>query len=133
MSHIRGDITKVYEVLKKGYEQPIVQETKNYSFNTGALLPGTYTYDITAITSGKTGYVKKISITCDDLTSLNAVDLYRIDGTGPWNFFTSYFFINGEWFLGDTPIYDTTGWQVVLYNLAVGNVTFTVNIYWVES
>ncbi len=134
MTHIRGDITKVHEVLKKGYEQPIVQQTKGYSFNTGALAisPPPHTYALPVMGSGKVGYVKRISATCDDLTALHRIYLTRADATGNvWTFFSSFFFVGYEWELGDALIQNDATWTVTIDNGAVGT-TFAINIYWIE-
>ncbi len=132
MTHIRGDVTKVLEVLKKGYEEPIVQTTNGYSFNTGAIGAGANTYAITNITSGKTAYVKKVSVTCDDNTAIHTVQLRRYDPAGPYDFFVSYFYIGYEWDTGDSPVFDTTTWAVIITN-NVGGTAFTVNVYWIET
>jgi len=75
------------------------------------------------------GYLRKISVTCDNTTAIHRVRLIRAN----WVFFQSYFYVGYEWNLGDASIQDTDTWVVEIYNLAVGNVTFTVNVYWIES
>lgn len=134
MTHIRGDVTKVYEVLKKGYSEPIVQTTHQYVITTGAIAPGNHPYDVPSITTGKRGYVKTISVTCDDTTSLHEILARRISATGvTWAFFSSFFYLNYEWNTGDVIISDTDTLRIWLANNAAGNVSFTVNIYWMES
>lgn len=135
MTHIRGDITKVYEVLKKGYPQPIVQTAQNYTVTTGAIAPGVHTYNLPNITSGYRGYIKGISATCDDNTTLHEVWLTRTTPlTGEvWTFFVSYFFIGYEWITGDVIVPDYSTWTVSIDNTAVGNVSFTINVHWIES
>ena len=134
MTHIRGDITKVYEVLKKGYEQPIVQVAKNYTITTGAIAPGVTPYALPNITPGYIGYIKKISATCDNAINIHEVTLRRISATGDvWAFFDSYFFIGKEWNTGDVAIAAMDTWTVSIDNNAAGNVSFTVNVFWIES
>ena len=134
MTHIRGDITKVYEVLKKGYSQPIVQTTHGYTITTGAIAPGVHAYDLPAITSGYLGYIKIISVTCNNNTSLHEIIAQRINPDGyTWTFFLSYFYINGEWDTGDIVVGETNTLRIYIDNNAAGNVNFTVNVYWVES
>ena len=65
MSILHGNVTKVHEVLAKGYSEPIVQTTNNLSINTGAIGAGNHIYTLTNITAGKTGYPKKISVSSD--------------------------------------------------------------------
>lgn len=130
MTVIRGDVTKVYEVLAKGYEQPIVQTTHSYSINTGALGAGDHTYAITDITAGKTGYPKKISVSCNDGTAIHHI--YLIRDSDNWAFLLSFFFRGEEWTLGDVPMYPPpNGWHIIIGNAAAGT-TFTVNVYWIE-
>ena len=133
MTHIRGDITKVYEVLKKGYEQPIVQTVHQYTITTGAIAPGVHTYALPNITSGYVGYVKRISATCDNATNIHEVVLRRIIPTDVWVFLNSYFVIGKEWNTGDFIIEDYMTWTATIDNNAPGNVSFTVNVYWMES
>lgn len=135
MTHIRGEIEKIYEVLKKGYEEPITQTTRGYSINTGALAAATHTFALPNIPSGINGYVKKISCTCNDLTAIHNVYLTRISTpTGvTWTFFSSYFYVGDEWDTGDAWIGgDAHTWTVTIINNAAG-ATFTVNVYWIES
>lgn len=132
MTLLHGDVTKVYEVLKKGYEQPIVQTAESYTITTGAVVPGVHTYDLPVISSGKTGYIKRISATCNDSTSIHQVWINSING-GTWTFFNSYFVIGYEWLTGDVIISDTDTWTVSINNNAGGNVSFTINVYWMES
>ncbi len=134
MTILHGDVTKVFEVLKKGYEQPIVQVAKSYTITTGAVAPGVYVYALPVITSGYTGYVKRISATCDNATNIHEVWITRNPGIPQaFTFFDSYFFIGKEWVTGDVPIPDTSIWTVSIDNNAAGNVSFTINIYWIES
>ena len=133
MTHIRGDITKVYEVLKKGYPEPIVQTTHSYSLNTGAIAPGVHTFNVPGVTSGKIGFIKKISITCNDTTSLHEFGANRITAGTPWTFFASYFWLGDEWTTGDVIINETDTLQIVVDNNAAGNVTFAINVFWIES
>ncbi len=133
MTHIRGDITKVKEVLSKGYKQPIVQTTRGYTINTGAIGAITVTYALPNITSGKTAYVKKLSATCNDFTNTHYVNLTRIDVNGVANvFFESYFYEGYEWDIGDVAIADNETWTASITNIVAGT-TFTINIYWVEN
>jgi len=131
---IRGDVTKVYEVLKKGYPEPIVQTTHGYSLNTGAIAPGVYGFNVPGVTAGNIGYVKKISITCNDSTSLHEFGTNRISADGTiWTFFASFFWMGGEWTIGDVIIPNTATLRIVVDNNAAGNVTFAINVYWLES
>ncbi len=133
MTILHGDVTKVHEVLKKGYSEPIVQTTNGYTITTGPLAAATFTYDLPNISTGKTGYVNKISVTCDDNTALHTIYLTRISDVGTvWNFFTSYFYIGDEWDTGNVAIGDTASWTVTIINLAAGT-NFTINVYWMES
>jgi len=133
MTVIRGSIDKVKEVLKKGYEEPIVQTTRGYSLNTGALGAGIHTYALPAIALGTLGYVKRFSISTNDGTAVHTVQLRRttIDGN-VWDFHVSYFYRNYEWELGDIPIYPVGTWSVIITNNAAGAI-FAVNVYWIES
>ncbi len=82
--------------------------------------------------SGKVGYVKRISATCDDATALHNVYLTRFDATGDvWVFFSSFFFIGYEWETGDALISEGDTWTITIINSAVGT-TFAINIYWIE-
>ena len=137
MTILHGDVTKVFEVLKKGYEQPIVQLAKSYTITTGAIAPGVYVYALPNITSGYMGFIKMISATCDNATNIHEVWLTR---TAPlrvpvevWSFFDSYFVIGKEWNTGDVRITNENTWTVSIDNNAAGNVSFTINVYWVES
>ena len=134
MTHIRGDILKVYEVLKKGYPEPIVQTTHGYSLNTGAIAPGVHNYDVTSVGTGNIGFIKKISITCNNAAALHEWGATRIsvDGT-EWTFIMSFFFIGDEWSTGDVIVGDTQTLRITIINTAAGNVTFAINVYWIES
>jgi len=130
MSVLHGEITKVHEVLAKGYEEPIVQTTHAYSINTGAIGAGNHIYALTNITAGKTGYPKKISVSCNDSTAIHHVYLSRLPGNVA--FFTSWFYRGDEWTLGDVGVLSPpTTWIVTILNNAAG-ATFTINVYWIE-
>ncbi len=82
--------------------------------------------------SGKVGYVKRISATCDDNTALHNVYLTRTEANGTvWVFFSSFFFIGYEWVTGDSLIPNDATWTVTIINGAVGT-TFAINVYWIE-
>ncbi len=143
MSHIKGEIDKVREILREGYEEPIVQTVRRYVLNTGAIGAGVNVYNITDIVQGKQGFVKKIAIGCNDATFLHAVFLTRIPAPimmGPdWMFFISYFYRFYDWDIGDldirkgkpNPLDDDT-WTLTIINNVAGT-TFTADIYWVEN
>lgn len=134
MTVLHGDVTKVKEVLKKGYAEPIVQTTQGYTITTGALAAATHTYNLPNIPPGYRAFVKKISVTCDSTTTIHRVYLTRITtATGyAWAFFTSYFYIGDEWDTGDVPMENYTNWTVAIVNNTAG-ASFTVNVYWIES
>ena len=85
------------------------------------------------ITSGYVGYVKRISATCDSAANIHEVRLTRTTIGDVWAFFDSYFVIGKEWNTGDVIIGDGMTWTATIDNNAVGNVSFTVNVYWMES
>ena len=134
MSIIHGDITKIHEVLKRGYSEPIVQATKGYSLNTGAIAPGVNNFDVTGVTAGYVGFFKIISVSCDDATSIHQITARKIPAVGDvWDFFSAYFSIGYEWNIGDLLISDADTLRIIIDNNAAGNVTFSINIYWIES
>ncbi len=134
MAHLRGDITKVYEVLKKGYDQPIVQQTA-IEVTQEALLGGAAGAWFVINQPGETpksGFFKKISITVDNATIMEA-NLTAIfpDGTTE-QFWWNYFVINGEYDLGDVPINSDETYILSFQNNAVGAINLTVNISYIE-
>ena len=120
--------------MKKGYPEPIVQTTHGYSLNTGAIAPGVHNFDVTSVGTGNIGFIKKISITCNDATSLHEYGATRISADGTeWTFIFSFFFIGDEWSTGDVIVGDTQTLRITIDNNALGNVTFAINVYWIES
>ncbi len=134
MAHLRGSITKIKNILKKGYDQPIVQQTAMEVIQEA--VPGT-TADAWYIINQpgetpKSGFFKKISITVDNATLMEA-SLTTIfpDGTTT-QFWWNYFIINGEYDLGDVPINSDEIYVLSFQNNAVGEINFTANISYIE-
>ena len=135
MTRIKGSLERVKEVLKKGYTQPIIQTTRGYTITTGAIAVGVHTYNLPGITAGKKGYVKKISATCNDATSIHEVYLTRnnVSPVSTLIFSRNYFSVGYEWTIIDVTLEDTSTWTVTIDNNAAGVVSFTINVYWIES
>lgn len=92
-----------------------------------------YTINIPGSTY-KNGYMKKISITCNDNGTLMRADLTTRDvATGETAlFWRVYFITNGEWDLNDSGILDTEEYILTLVNYAGGGVLFTANLSYIE-
>ncbi len=134
MAHLRGSITKVHEILKKGYDQPIVQTTavEVTQEALGGLAAGAWFVINQPGETPKSGFFKKISITVDNTTVMQA-SLTTIfpDGTTE-QFWWNYFRINGEYDLGDVPIDPDSTYILSFQNNAVGAINLTANISYIE-
>ncbi len=135
MAHLRGSIIKVYEVLKKGYDQPIVQQTAievtQETLVGGA--PGAWYVINQPGETPKSGFFKKISITVDDASAVMEANLTVIFANGVTEqFWWNYFVINGEYDLGDVPIDPDSIYILSVQNNAVGAINLTVNISYIE-
>ncbi len=136
MAHLRGDITKVKEVLKRGYAQPIVQQTRMEVVQ--ETIPGlsAQIYNIINIPGGTyiNGYLKKISITADEGAIIMQSMLRRegvITGTIE-DFWSTQFILSGEWSLFDKAIFDNENFYIVIFNNSALAQNFTANISYIE-
>ena len=136
MTHIRGSISKVKEVLTKGYKISAVQTpSMDVTSDTIAGLTAMTYYVINIPGSTyKNGYMKKISVTCNDNANLMGAYLTgRSVATGESLIFWYTFFINnGEWDLNDTGILDNEEYLLTLLNYSAGAVLFTANLSYIE-
>jgi len=131
MSHLRGDITKVKEVLKRGYDQPIVQQTRMVVVQENVPGLSAQIYDIIINTNG---YLKKISITVDEGVTVMQSMLREVSNiTGAIrDYWRSQFILNGEWPLFDKKIFDYENYYIVFWNNSALAQNFTANISYIE-
>ena len=136
MTHIRGSISKVKEVLTKGYKISAVQTASIDVTSVNVAGTSYQTYSVINIPGStyKNGYMKKISITCNDSTVLNEAYLTVRDvATGVTAvFWRAFFYVNGEWELNDASIFDTEEYLITLGNYTGGGVLFTANLTYIE-
>ncbi len=136
MAHLRGDITKVKEVLKRGYAQPIVQQTRMEVVQ--ETVPGLSAeiYNIINIPGGTyiNGYLKKISITVDEgATVMQAMLRGESTRTGAiLDFWRTQFILSGEWSLSDQALFDYENLYIVIWNNSANPQNFTANISYIE-
>lgn len=134
MTHLRGDITKVNSILKKGYNQPIVQQTDMEV--TQETIPGTTTSAWYVINepeeTAKSGFFKKISITVNDASAIMMANLTGVFGDTVQIVWYNYFTINGEFDLGDIPIEPNLYYVLTVQNNAAGAINMTANISYIE-
>ncbi len=134
MTHLRGDITKIKNILKKGYDQPIVQRTSIEVTQEAlvGLAAGAWFVINQPGETPKSGFFKKISITVDNATIMEAnLTTISSDGTST-QFWWNYFVINGEYDLGDVPINSDETYVLSFQNNAAGAINFTANISYIE-
>ena len=136
MAHLRGDITKVKEVLKRGYAQPIVQQTRMEVVQESVPGLSAQIYNIINIPGGTyiNGYLKKISITVDEGATVMQSMLRRegvITGTIE-DFWSTQFILSGEWSLFDKAIFDNENFYIVIFNNSALAQNFTANISYIE-
>ena len=135
MAVLHGDVSKVYEVLTKGYAISPVQTASmdvtsdniagtSYQTYYAVNLPG-QTY--------KNGYMKKISVTCNNTATLMEAYLsVRVVATGVTTVLWQSFFVNnGEWDLNDIRILDTNEYLITLGNYVEWIVHLTVIIIYI--
>jgi len=127
---------KVYEVLKRGYAQSIVQQTRMEVVQETVPATSAQIYNIINI-PGETyvnGYFKKISITVDEFTTVMQSMLRRestITGAIE-DMWRGQFIGNGEWSLFDRALYDYENLYIVFWNNSANPQNFTANISYIE-
>lgn len=136
MTHLRGSIIKVKEVLKRGYDQPIVQQTRMEVVQETVPATSAQIFNIINIPGGTyvNGYLKKISITVDEFATVMQSMLRRetiITGDIE-DLWRGQFIGNGEWSLFDRAIYDYENFYIVFWNNSVNPQNFTANISYIE-
>ena len=136
MTHLRGSITKVKEVLKRGYDQPIIQQTRMEVVQETVPALSAIIIDIINIPGGTytNGYLKKISITVDEFTIVMQSMLRKVSTvTGTIeDFWRAQFIGNNEWSLFDKAIFDNENLYIVFWNNSANPQNFTANISYIE-
>lgn len=134
MTHLRGNIAKVKSILKKGYNQPIVQQTGMEV--TQETIPGTTALAWYVINQpreiAKSGFFKKISITVNDASAIMMANLTSVRGDDTEQVWYNFFTISGEFNLGDIPIEPNVYYVLTVENNSAGAINMTANISYIE-
>jgi len=116
MTHLRGDITKIYEIEKDAYTQQInAPFIDAYSFFLGVLAGATRTFDITFLSGGN--LLHSINISTNSVSGVIMQRVYLIkypEATTLGDFYIRYGTQN-QFFLGDLDLDLQTGEYVRVY------------------